>query len=633
MKWEVRTMRSGTSFFNGTVYKKTFLRFWPIWAVNLVFWLLMLPLQGLMLLRQERDGGYMEAFARFTVSSSVSDWGGAAFALVLGLLAAMAVCSHLYSSRSANFMGALPIRREGLFLSHYLSGLTMLLAPNAAVFVLTFLVELAGGVVEWIPLLFWLAALSGMEFFFYSFAVCLGQFTGHLLALPVFYGVFNALAAAVHFLLSWVLVIFYYGYSPGTGMRLGALWLTPVLKLSEELGCDFLYSVMDDVDLTQSMAAYRVTGLFELGVYALAGLALTVCALLLYRRRHLETAGDVVAVRPMRPVFKYGVAVCAGLFFGYLTSTVLGMEETGLMIAIVLWGLAGYFVAQMLLDKSFRVFRKWKGGLAVTAAFLVLFLVVGFDLTGYETRVPDPSQVAGVEISGLGSSPFDGASWINTEVDDPAVVEKIVALHQAAVDHRELTEEQKKSGDAEVWNVSLTYTMKNGSTMTRHYSIGGWSGDADTAGTVYWAVQQLLTDRDLIWQAYGFDEAEAAGTLTSAYYSFTGGTESVTAYAVETGEAVPIDMPVSEATFYGADAAALLEAVKADFADGTIGVRQRWGYNEDRFLEFSWTQKVILGNGSLENSSMETETVGFVNIAVPDTAVRTIALLEELGVR
>ena len=44
MSWEVRTMRSGTSFFNGTLYKKAFLRFWPIWALYGAQWLLMLPL-------------------------------------------------------------------------------------------------------------------------------------------------------------------------------------------------------------------------------------------------------------------------------------------------------------------------------------------------------------------------------------------------------------------------------------------------------------------------------------------------------------------------------------------------------------------------------------------------------------
>ena len=47
MSWEVRTMRSGTSFFNGTLYRKAFFRFWPIWALYGTMWLLILPLRFL----------------------------------------------------------------------------------------------------------------------------------------------------------------------------------------------------------------------------------------------------------------------------------------------------------------------------------------------------------------------------------------------------------------------------------------------------------------------------------------------------------------------------------------------------------------------------------------------------------
>lgn len=66
----------------------------------------------------------------------------------------------------------------------------------------------------------------------------------------------------------------------------------------------------------------------------------------------------------------------------------------------------------MLLDKTFRVFRRWKGAVAVVAVFIALFLVVGFDLTGYETRVPDPAQVASVEIGRLRSEPNDDGSFL-----------------------------------------------------------------------------------------------------------------------------------------------------------------------------------------------------------------------------
>ena len=45
------------------------------------------------------------------------------------------------------------------------------------------------------------------------------------------------------------------------------------------------------------------------------------------------------------------------------------------MAAMVVWAVAGYFVARMLLDKTFRVFRRWKGAVAVVAVFIALFLV------------------------------------------------------------------------------------------------------------------------------------------------------------------------------------------------------------------------------------------------------------------
>ena len=44
MNWEVRTMRSVTSCFNSTLYRKNLSRFWPIWALYSVIWLFALPL-------------------------------------------------------------------------------------------------------------------------------------------------------------------------------------------------------------------------------------------------------------------------------------------------------------------------------------------------------------------------------------------------------------------------------------------------------------------------------------------------------------------------------------------------------------------------------------------------------------
>ena len=239
MKWEVRTMRSGISsfkFFNWTIFKKTVLRYWPVWGTYSIVWLMSLPLQGLMMLQLDAQnrgttyyGSYVEGFAHDVpdlVQLSL------VLAVVFGVLCAMAVCSHLYNPRSANFFGSLPVRREGLFLTHYLAGLAFLIVPNVIVFLLTLLVEAIGGAVFLPGLWFWLAATCGECLFFYSMAVFCGMFTGHILALPAFYGIFNVLAYGVYFLVKTVFQRFYYGFTDfGDTLSKIVAWLTPIARL------------------------------------------------------------------------------------------------------------------------------------------------------------------------------------------------------------------------------------------------------------------------------------------------------------------------------------------------------------------------------------------------------------------
>ena len=116
---------------------------------------------------------------------------------LFGLLCAMAVFSYLYASRSVGMLHALPLRREGLFLTNYLSGLLFLLLPNLAVFLLALAAEVFAGTVVFSSLFTWLVVVSLFGLFFYSFAVFCAMFTGHVLALPAFYVVLNGLAAAV----------------------------------------------------------------------------------------------------------------------------------------------------------------------------------------------------------------------------------------------------------------------------------------------------------------------------------------------------------------------------------------------------------------------------------------------------
>ena len=626
MKWEVRTMRSGTSFFNWPVFKKLVCRFWPLWGLYGVIWLVVLPLNGLLMLRMDSMtsrwndlSSYIESFAWQTVPGTASLV--LSLAVVFGVLSAMAVLSHLYNPRSANFFGSLPVRREALFLTHYLAGLAFLLVPNAVIFLLTLLIELAGGHLCLTGLLFWLAAGCGECFLFYSMAVFCGMFTGHILALPVFYGVFNAIAAALTGLFTVVMQVFYYGYAgPGDWLEAAARWLTPVWELSDSVRAAVRYA---DVEMEGVIVGVpdrlELSGLGALGIYALIALAMAAGSFFLYRFRRLESAGDVVSVKCMRPVFRYGVAVMAGLCFGFVTCSFLGGGEIVLMVSIVVWAVIGCFAAQMLLDKSFRVFKKWRGALAVGLAFVLLFVVVELDLTGYETRVPDPARVEAVEVSGLQWGWYnDSGDYIRLTVEDPEQIAMFVDLHRAAVEQRDADWSSFRDGSRSA-SFTLVYHLDGGGTLSRRYSVTIDAAQAGTEGTAAWALQRVFDDRDLYWRVYGFDTLEEVlangGRLSSARFYYRN-------YDEEYGDYYYVEDP--DGYFYGADAQALLDAVLEDFAAGRIGTRSvdknsGYYYDPDRYER------------SLTFTAERGDQAWTVSVFVPDGAASTLAALEKLG--
>lgn len=632
MKWEVRTMRSGTSFFDGTVFKKTILRYWPLWGAYFAIWLVLLPLNGLMTLQYSTGMGFNGAMGNFALDTvpATAQGFGLGLMVVFGALCAMAVFGHLYNPRSANFFGSLPVRREGLFLTHYLAGLAFLLVPNLVICLLTLLVELAGGVMCWAGLGFWLAVMCGEGFFFYSLAVFCAMFTGSILALPVFYGIVNALALGLYGLLDLVFHGFYYGFAGfSDGVQAVVKWLTPVVCLNEAVTAYNVNSAPGFSQLAPEDLAYVaraggiwvsdnrymvVQGLGTVGIYAIVAVVLAVCAFLLYRVRRLESAGDVVAVNPMKPVFQYGVALCVGMAFGMATAMVAGGGEIMLMAAMPVWGVLGYFAARMLLEKSFKVFRHWKGALAVAVVFVALFCVVGYDLTGFETRVPDPARVDSVYVNGNNAVYLgDDGDSLRLDVTDPEAVELFTILHREAVAQRDW--DWHMESECVSTSLNLDYRLKGGGTLSRRYTLYLDPDEVDTEGTAAYAVQRLYDDRELYWQVYGFARLEAALANGARLDRL-----EVSCYKEADG--------TYESDFlYAAGARTVLAAVKEDFLAGRIGVRrvddqEHWHVGpEADFLHF-FSGEVPVGDAYTSYS---------VKITLQDTASSTLAALDALS--
>ena len=318
------------------------------------------------------------------------------------------------------------------------------------------------------------------------------------------------------------------------------------------------------------------------------------CALLVYRRRHIETAGDVVSVAVVRPVFRVGVAFCVGLFFGSFTAAFFGWENTTpvLCVLVVLWSVVGWFAAEMLLRKSFRVFRRWKGAAAMACVMAVLCASFYFDWFGVENRVPAPDQVGSIEVSMQLGYPQDSACYLSAEVDDPQLMEQFIQLHQTLVEEKPGRRGQDLSYD-EIKNLRLTYRLKNGRTLSRSYDVPVSLADLDRADTLSGQYSSLGQNRALARLAYRLDEMKpenlADVRLAGVYQGSWG---NLSDFSLE--------------NLSRKDMAELWQAVLLDMDEGNLG--KRWPLDTPERFENTLYSDLVFLFDIPDDSRVNTET-------------------------
>lgn len=483
-------MRSRISCFNKTLFFKNISRFWPIWATYLGIWCLILPLP-ILSAREYYAETPLKAEDYVLNSAHI---GGIAMTAVFAVLMAMAVWSFLYSARAAHGAACLPVRREGLFVSAALGGLVPLAAANVAVFLLTLAAESAVGCLNAGVLGQWLGAVTMQLVFFYGFACFCAQLTGSIVVLPLLYGVLNFVVYGVTQLGRALLSLFLYGADVGMGFSMDfSAWFSPVLVLAGQTGPAPVTARATDG--SWDTIAYTFEGWGVLAIYAALGVAFGAGALLLLRRRRMESAGDVVAVQVLKPIFRWCMALGCALCFTCLI-LVIGFaggemrSQMKLFIAVLLLLLAGAFIgwfgAEMLLKKSFRVFgRHWGSFGFCCLALLALMLCTELDVVGFERRVPATAEVESVTI----------VTADVVTLAEPESIDLVRAFHEDVVAHKA----QQDQGGSQIFfdqngrtllRCELKYQLRNGSEVSRGYYLPYEPGSP--SGTDAEALQQLV---------------------------------------------------------------------------------------------------------------------------------------------
>ncbi len=503
MSWEVSSMPSKRSSFNWTLFKKDLSRFWPLWGgVTLAGCLI--PLY-LLLELMSHTGPIKDLsldFVRFLYGAVTAF--APAFIMCYAILCAMVVWSYLCSARSVGMMHALPVDRRCLYLTGTMAGLTMLVIPFAVVGGLICLLMACFGGFAPLAVLETVAAVLLMILLFFGLATVCAMITGNIFAIPVLYLLINFLAPLLDALVGSLTSLFLMGVE---GSGTGLTFLSPVMAIYE----NFTYTV-EHGEWTE----LRLEGMAVVAVCGLLGAALLALGYLMYRRRQSESAGDVVAFRFLRPVFRYGLALLSALSLGRLLYAMLweSVFQKGLYadvvpmgVSLALAGIVGYYVASMLLEKSRRVFRgSWPGVLTVCAGAVILCCLVSVDFFGVEAWVPEKDEVASVDVYGGDLLTLTNQQGMELTAADGELIDQVLDLHRTVLaskdDIRELDRywSTGETGDGQEiwWNyLTLDYTLTDGSQVRRVYNLPALEEDLTDGNSWAGKLSALLNSPEL----------------------------------------------------------------------------------------------------------------------------------------
>lgn len=388
-------MKSKTSCFNTTIFKKNITHYWPIWVIYLCYLLLAMPVSIWSMIK-EGSGYFENAISRpYLIMSNALQAGlMPAPIFIASIIAAMAVFSYLYTAKNANMIHSLPVNRFELYVTNYISGFCFLIVPELITFVVSVLVCVANGISCIQYLLIWFLYAAGMTFFAYSMAVFVAMFTGQILAFPVYYFIINYLYIGCVLLLDGFESMVCYGVSANWNPGPSSI-LSPLYYLNNNVRVSSSYENGSDI-----VTSLDIKGGSLIAIYALVGIVFVIFAYWLYKKRRIETAGDLISIGVVKPVFRWGVALCGGFTLSFVVISILNIYQpnkvySAFIVSIMICGFICFFAAEMMLEKCFRVFQKkrlieWGGFTVAAVLFILLFKVDAF---GIERMQPAAEEI------------------------------------------------------------------------------------------------------------------------------------------------------------------------------------------------------------------------------------------------
>jgi ABC-2 type transport system permease protein len=373
-------------------------------------------------------------------------------ALVIPTVVALLIFNTVHSQKQGLFVHGLPVKRSTNYISTLLAGFTLMAVPiilNGFI-----LLIMSFGKYDAIfssrSVLLWMLIQLGVIFIMYSVSVFSAFLTGNTavhIGINIFIHILPLLVALTIFTVSDV---FLFGFTQSRDfIAERILNNNPVI---------WLFS--NTVD-----AGYNGINIFKklnMWIYMAGAVVFYILGYLLYKVRKIEANGDVAAFKVFRPILKYSVTTAVAIVT--FSATYNNLQPIFICITVIIITAIVYFACQMLLNKSFKVFKFYKGYLIF---LLCCGLFVSFfaftNVFGYETRIPDKNEI---ESAAVHNSYNEDLFVVNDEnvIDATRLIHKKSIINIPVVTDNFYKEERNSY-------YNITYKLKNGNIIERRYRV------------------------------------------------------------------------------------------------------------------------------------------------------------------
>lgn len=373
--------------------------------------------------------------------------------IVVPVLLALFLFRFLHVKESSDLFHSLPIKRERIFHQYTLAGLIFLIVPVLLIVGIVWIQHIFWNLEPYFSvgtIFYWAVVTIILNTIVYMSTVFIGMLTGVSIVQGILAYIFLLLPVGLIVLLAQNLNFYLYGFATEYYLNNNIGFFSPLVILDNLMFAD---------------AAALIPWLC---VYAFLSVILYGFALFLYKKRRLEAVSQSLVFPILRPIFRFGVTFCmallAALFFGEAQEA----SFFWLIFGYVSGSILGYLLAEIVLQKTWRVFGNLKNYVYYAGVLIIVVVMMQVDIIGFENRIPKLEEVKQVY---LGTSSYDYKS--NEAAEKPMYLtqpENIKLAHQL---HEEIIKGKKDYQNPNELNESIfmVYKLENGKKLVRQYMV------------------------------------------------------------------------------------------------------------------------------------------------------------------